>query len=266
MRLVDFLLGKKPSDSLPQWAKNIYNNPAPGWTNYLATGEVPGSSSGSSSVMNGFSNTQSRTASNSLSQGMTQPFFKPEYLPMANNLASRVMARMGGVGNENYIDSYQKMGLRNIGQAAESAQQGLEGNLAARGIDSAMGSEKLYADRMGQQADFMNSIPLLQRNLENEDLGLAGNFLGQFGSGQQSQMQTRANSATNSNTQTGSNTSSSGWTSGGFDPAMYGSLMSSLVPYYTSPRQGGLLSPEMLGAVFGTLFGPGGKFNQPSKG
>ena len=259
MGLFDFLFGKKPSDSLPSWAKNMYTNPAPGWMNYVNTGEVPGTSSGSSS--SGFSNTQSKTASNSLSQGMTQPFIKPEYLPMANTLASRVMSRLGGDGNENYLNSYQNMGLRSIGQASESALSGLEGYQAARGQDTGAGQAKLFSDRMGQQADFLNSIPLLGRNLENEDMGLAQGFLGQFGTGQQSQMSTKANSATNSNTQTGSN--SSGWTSGGFDPGMYGSLLSSITPYYTAGRQGGLLSPELLGGIFGTLFGPGGKFNRP---
>ena len=262
MGLFDFLFGKKPSDSLPPWAKNMYNNPAPGWMDFVNTGNVAGSSSGSSS--SGFSNTQSRTSNNSMTKGMTQPFFKPEYLPMANTVASRLMSRLGGGGNENYLNSYQNMGLRSIGQASESALKGLEGYQAARGQDTGAGQSALFSDRMGQQADFLNSIPLLGRNLENEDLANAQGFLGSFGSGQMSQSQTQGTSATNSNTQTGN--SGSSWSSGGFDPGMYGSLLSSITPYYTSGRQGGLLSADMLGNIFGTLFGPGGKFNQPSKG
>lgn len=261
MGLFDFLFGKKPSDSLPAWAKNMYSNPAPGWLNYVNTGEIPGTSSGSSS--SGFSNTQSKTASNSTSKGMTMPFFKPEDLPMANALRGRVMGRLDG-SNGDFLDSYSKLGLRNIGQSSEAALQSLSGNLASRGINSPMGTERLLADRSSQEADFMNSIPLLGRNLENEDIGLASSYLDRFGSGQMSQMQTAANSATTSNTQTGSNTS--GWSSGGFDPGMYGSLLSSITPYMTAGRQGGILSPEMLGLVFGTLFGPGGKFNTPAKG
>ncbi len=253
MGLFDFLFGKKPSQNLPGWAQNVYNNPAPQFQEYLRTGMIPeqNSSSGSS----GFNNSQSATKSNSNtnSTSMSMPFFKQEELPIANALRSRIMGRLSG--GSALPEAYKAMGLRNIGRTSESAIKGLEGNLAARGIDSGMGMEGMMMDRSAQQSDFLNSLPLLERNLENEDLDRASGYLGSFGTGAISQ--NKSNTASNSQTNTNSQSGSSGWSNSPaqFDYSGYGGMLGSLMPYYTSGRQGGLLTPELLGSIFGTLFG-----------
>lgn len=257
MGLFDFLFGKKPSSTLPGWAQNVYNNPAPQFTEYLRTGMLPeqNSSSGSSGFNNSQSNTQSKSNSTTNSRGISMPFFKPEELPIANALRSRIMGRM--TGGSALPEAYKAMGLRNIGRTSESAMKGLEGSLAARNIDSGMGMENLYMDRSGQQSDFLNSIPLLERNLENEDLDRASGYLGSFGTGVSTQNQSTTAANTASQTNTNSQSGSSGWSNSPaqFDYAGYGGMLGSLMPYYTSGRQGGLLTPELLGSIFGTLFG-----------
>jgi hypothetical protein len=81
----------------------------------------------------------------------------------------------------------------------------------------------------------------MARDNQTQDLGLAQGAIGQFGLGQTGQSQSTNQSVTNTRNQ--SDTASGNSSSGGFDYGGYGSLLGSLMPYYTSGRQGGALNP-----------------------
>lgn len=265
MGLFDFLFGTKPSSQLPVWAQNMYNNPAPEWQKYVQTGYIPPSTSTSGGTQ--WQNTQSRTAQSGSGTGLsvTTPFFKPEDLGLANSLRSELGRRMQT--DSALPEAFLNRGLRSIGEAYDSSLEGLSGSLAARGLgDSPMGLDKLYAGRASDQADLLGSIPLLEQQLGDQRIGMLSDYLKNFGSGAATQTayQNQANSATNTAMQGGNE----GWatTPGGFDYAGYGQTLGALTPYYTAGRQGGLLSPALLGSVFGTLFAPGGLFNKVPSG
>ena len=248
MGLLDFLFGKKPSDSLPPWLKNIYNNPAPEYLNYLQTGYMPPmtSTSGSSTTSTGYSATNAKGTS----QFRNQPFITSDYAPVATLQRNIIYDRLQNGG---LPEAYKAEGLRNIRQTGAMAAKSLEGYLTSRGLSglTASGQDALAGTVANTQASFLNNLPLLARDNQTQDLGLAQSIIGQFGTGQMGQGATTSQSVTNTRNQ--SDTSGFSSSPGGFDYQGYGGLMSSLMPYYSSGRQGGLI-PSLL-PIFATWLG-----------
>lgn len=248
MGLTDFLFGKPAASQLPSWLQNLYTNPPPGYLDYLRTGMLPPSTSSSSST----TNSSSQTRGSGTNQSVSAPFITGDYAPVATLQRDIIFNRLAGGG---LPEGYMQEGLRNIGQASSVAASGLRDSLISRGLGgrSAAGSEGLAANSASLGASFLNTLPQLARENQNQDLGMAQGMIGQFGTGQ-------ANSSRYSNqsaTQSQSTTNSTSTDGGGLDVNGLGSMFSSLMPYYTAPRQGGLFGQGGLlgGGLLGQLLG-----------
>lgn len=234
MGLTDFLFGKDPKDSLPPWMRDFYNNPPPALMDYFRTGMVAPTSSSSSTSSSG----TSATKGSQNSQFMNQPFTLPGYIPLENLNRDIVYGRLV---NNSLPEGYKNEGLRNIGQAGQVAARSLEDALISRGLGGRTGAglDVLGSSIAGQQSSFMNELPMLQRDLQNQDLALSQGLIGAFGQGQ-----TGRSSGTNQSlTNTTNQSFTSGMSGGGFDAAGMSGLWGSIMPYMTSGRQGGALNP-----------------------
>lgn len=248
MGLFDFLFGKKPSDNLPDWAKNMYNNPPPAWQEYLKTGMIPPSTSTSTSTTNSASSSKGTNST----VWANSPFITADYAPLATLQRDTIYNRLAKGG---LPEGYAAEGLRNIGESFGTASKGLQNMLASRGLlgKTAAGFDNLAGTQASAMSSFLNNLPSLARDNQTQDLGLAQGAIGQFGTGQMG----FSNSKSSQNTRSTSTTDSSTTSPGGFDYAGFGQMFSSMMPYFTAPRQGGLLTPQLLGLLAGMLI-PGG--------
>jgi len=215
---------------------------------YLQTGYMPGqsSSSSSSSLTSGWSNTKGATAN----QYMNAPFITRDYAPLATAQRDFLFGEFqrGGLP-EGYVNE----GLRGIGQTNSINARSLEQDLTSRGLGrmTAAGQDVLQGNAANASASFLNQVPTLAQDNMYRTVAAAQGAIGQFGTGQAGTSSGTSNSTTNSRSQTDSSSGSS--SSGGMDYGGIGSLLSSLMPYYTSGRQGGLLSylPSLLSFIPG---------------
>ncbi len=124
------------------------------------------------------SNTQGARTSTST------PTIAPGYQSLADLLKQRAMDRLNSSTD---LSGYTSNGLANIGQAFNNAQTGLNANLTARGLGTspvaAAAQTRLGIARAGQNAQFTNTIPLLQRQFQNEDQANALSQVTQLGRG-----------------------------------------------------------------------------------
>jgi hypothetical protein len=76
---------------------------------------------------------------------------------------------------------YEAGGIKNINNTYDLINQARENNLTARGLAgspvAAAGDTRASTARAGDIVNFQSTLPLVQRQLQNEDLGLAGNVL-----------------------------------------------------------------------------------------
>lgn len=147
------------------------------------------------------------TSNNSFNNTSTSmPTIAPGYSPMAQQINDMVMNRLK-TGTD--LSGYTGTGLSNINRAFSLASQGSDNDLAARGLSTspiagAVGANRNLA-RAATSAQFTNSIPLLQRDLQSQDLDLGSRILSAFGRGQ-----TNTSSGTSTGTNTGETTTESG--------------------------------------------------------
>jgi hypothetical protein len=100
---------------------------------------------------------------------------------LKNRIQQRLMtgADMGG---------YEATGLQNINEAFGGAQQALDASLTSRGLGTSpvagAAEGKLQQARGGEMARFLNTLPLLQREMQAQDIGMAQNQFQQAGLGQ----------------------------------------------------------------------------------
>jgi hypothetical protein len=107
---------------------------------------------------------------------------KPTYSGAAgglNDLVLRLM--MTRLSNPTSLTGYEGTGVSRINRSYELARQGQQNALVARGLGTSPIAGNVDATRenarAGDVATFRNSIPLTERALENENLGLAGSAL-----------------------------------------------------------------------------------------
>ncbi len=112
------------------------------------------------------------------------PTIAPGYQSLAQLLQQRAMQRLNTDTN---LSGFQSTGLENIGQSFRNAQTGLNANLTARGLATspvaAAAQARLGVAQAGQNAQFMNTIPLIQRQFQNEDMANALGQVTQLGRG-----------------------------------------------------------------------------------
>ncbi len=99
------------------------------------------------------------------------PSIAPGYQSLADLLKARAMGRLQ-TGTD--LSGYTAGGLHDINTAYSGA---------GTNLNAAAATTKLAASRAGSMADFLNTIPLLQRSLQNQDISQGQSILGQAGIG-----------------------------------------------------------------------------------
>jgi hypothetical protein len=133
---------------------------------------------GGSAVAGALSNTKGARTSTSSSTNTITPTFAPEFKTLSDMLRFRAEDRL-----RNSVDmgGYQASGVANINDAFAGIQQASDNNLTSRGLATspvagAVGAN-LQTARGGSIAEFLNTIPLLQRQLQDQDTASALNVL-----------------------------------------------------------------------------------------
>ena len=114
-------------------------------------------------------------SSTSSTQDMTQttnPVLDPEIKDARSTVLDKYLARLGDQGG--YMSAFTGQGMKTINRTGDLKRTALENILAARGLGSSPAAAALLAkqesDVWGQQTDFLNQLPLVSRQLQNEDL------------------------------------------------------------------------------------------------
>jgi len=98
------------------------------------------------------------------------PIESPEYNPLRDALMKQAMAR---IGSTTPLEGYEAGGIQTINRNAELQRQLLNNSLTARGLSTSpvagVAETNLDTGRMEEISRFQNSLPLLQRELQNQD-------------------------------------------------------------------------------------------------
>lgn len=137
--------------------------------------------------------TQSSTTTTSQ---RTSPFITPEYKKLEGQFRGILQNRLAGGSSlpAGYLGSAAR-GINDSFQGARVAAQNLAARRGLSGEQALSIAEPTEIARAGKIADVANQIPLLERQLQNEDINLASNLTGQFGRGQDMRGTSTTNSA-----------------------------------------------------------------------
>lgn len=116
-------------------------------------------------------------ARTSTSTSTMTPGENPQVAGIGSMLRNIYAAKLGA---PTPLAGYSANGLQNINDTFAGIKQNSDNNLTSRGLATspvaATVDTNLDAARGGQMATFLNNLPLLQRQMQNEDLGSATNF------------------------------------------------------------------------------------------
>lgn len=132
---------------------------------------------------------------NTYTETGSQPDYDPKNLIFRDRLINETL---GDLESNSDLSGYTASGLSQINTASNQRQQALKNALASRGQSyspvSVTAPFAVESARYGDSANFLNSIPLLQRQLRQQSLQTALDYqsrlpVGQRGTQAQSQMQ-----------------------------------------------------------------------------
>lgn len=110
----------------------------------------------------------------------SSPTYDSTASPVRSLVQQQILSRLQGDQNPALTAGYTGSSLNNINDAYNAAKQNVMNTLTARGLGRSpvVGSAAATLDsgRAGAAGNFLNSLPLLQRQLQTEDLGLGQNF------------------------------------------------------------------------------------------
>jgi hypothetical protein len=99
------------------------------------------------------------------------PILTPEAMQAYSTLFPQLQNRIQSGAD---LSGYTASGLRNITNTGENARNRIVQNLAARGLTNSPASAAIIArqgdTQAGETANFLNSVPLLQRQMQGQDL------------------------------------------------------------------------------------------------
>jgi hypothetical protein len=118
---------------------------------------------------------------NSSSTSSTTPTLAPQYSPLEQLVLGRVQARLQ---NPTGLPAgYATGGIRQINSTYDTIDQTLANRLTERGLASSpvagAAEAKLQVSRAGDIGTFRANLPLVERQLQNEDLNAAAGLLSQ---------------------------------------------------------------------------------------
>jgi hypothetical protein len=109
----------------------------------------------------------------------SMPKVNPAYTPIQQALISSIMERLRSPSS--LPSGYEAGQIRDINNTYGLAGQNLSNRLTARGLGSspvaATGLTNMGIARAGQISTMQGTLPLLERQMQNEDLSMAGNVL-----------------------------------------------------------------------------------------
>ncbi len=128
--------------------------------------------------------TTDQTSNTNTSNNATQnvdlsntPQYTPEMAAYRDQILNALRNRLVGSTD---LSGYTTSGMQQINQGADLRRKALENILASRGLSNSPSAAnavgRTESGRIGEQVNFMNSIPLLQRQLQGEDLNQFGQF------------------------------------------------------------------------------------------
>ena len=171
-------------------------------------------------------NKQSSSSSSS-STNTTMPSWDPAFTGLRDLIMPITMKRL--TDPQSFSKQLGERGIADINRTYDLAEQGLGNRLTARGLGSSpvagAGEGNLAGGRAGDIVGLLRDLPLIDRQIQDQDLNMAQNFLG-MGRGM-----TSTGTATNTGTATGSQ-------GGGFGGGLQ-SMMSMLAYLYGSGAFGG---------------------------
>jgi hypothetical protein len=144
---------------------------------YLKTGMLPGQSSGSSS------STRSRSTQNR--NILTAPEVSAQYRPMEGMLQRIMMQRLNSPSA--LPAGFEQGGVLQTNRTFAPIEKAAQNRLAASGTFDSGAQAAMQAYLGGQRgaeiSDFRRNIPLQERAMRNEDMGLAQALISNFGLG-----------------------------------------------------------------------------------
>lgn len=99
----------------------------------------------------------------------------PEYTEQMQTVLNNLLGVLGKrMDSSTDLTGYTTQGLTNINKSSELKRRAMESILASRGLSyspaAAAPLGRIQSDRIGEQINFLNGIPLLQRQLQGEDI------------------------------------------------------------------------------------------------
>jgi hypothetical protein len=114
------------------------------------------------------------------SSSSSTPTLDPKLGGLQDNVLASVMHRLENGAD---LSGYTRGGQQQINAMSDLSKQAQANNLTARGLASSPVAATVDATReAGRTHDmsgFLNSIPMLRRDLQTQDIGIANNILGQ---------------------------------------------------------------------------------------
>ena len=112
------------------------------------------------------------------------PVISPEFQPLATLLRNRATQRLQSGFDTAPLAS---TGISDINNVYSGIKQSIGNDLTARGLSTSPIAGTVGANvdlaRAANITNFLNTLPMMQRQMQNQDLALAGNVLGEFGTG-----------------------------------------------------------------------------------
>jgi len=113
------------------------------------------------------------------STSTTTPTISPQFKPLQDLLLQQAMRRLNGAPTD--LTGYESQNIGNINKTFGLADMALQNRLRARGLSrsniAGAGDARIETGRAGAIANFQSGLPLLQRQLANEDIGMAASLL-----------------------------------------------------------------------------------------
>lgn len=156
--------------------------------------------------------TGTQTGNTSSTSVMGPTVLDPQYQSLQNAIMPSIMRRIQSPTG--LPRGYEESGIRKLNRTFDMARQGMDNRMTANGLGrspvAAAGGNALDRARVGSIADFQMDLPMVARDMQNQDLGLA---MQQMEFGRSLAGRTTTNTGTTSGTSTEKRDDGSG---GGF--------------------------------------------------
>lgn len=115
------------------------------------------------------------------------PVELPQYAGLSDSLRSQIMSRLNSSTN---LAGFEAGGIQDINSTYDAAKIGLDADLTSRGLaTSPAGAAPLsqfQQSRAGDISRFRNTLPLVQRDMQAQDIGIANQLYQNAGLGRES--------------------------------------------------------------------------------